>query len=506
MSTKTRKKTWPGILAAALLIASILPLPAAASGVGVTINGTPVAFGGSSGAPFIDSSSRTQVPLRTTMEAYGCDVSWDSGSRTAVITYNDKTVKVPVGARYITVNGRSVAIDTAAQIVNGRTYLPIRPVLEAFGGYVSWDNATSSIIVDSTSPLVQVHFLDVGQGDSILIDAGDTEMLIDASVADMGPTVVSDIKPYVDGNLDYLVATHPDADHIGGMASVFNAYDIGEVIESGCPGTTATYSLYVSKRDAEKCPCVTDDDMTISLGASGAYVKFIETGDPLNDPNDASVVCELVYGNCKVVFTGDMGDNIEQANLSKFEDVNVLKVGHHGSSSSSCEAFLSVVRPEYAVISYGRSNDYGHPHYKTLQRLSKYTSKILGTGKSGTITLSTNGKAYNINKSNYLALSDAGNYNSGTGNSSGSAVSTGAPSTSVTDNLTASLIVGKSPSSATGSSSDVTATYIANSNTGKFHRSNCSSVARMSPKNKVAYSTREAAIADGYIPCKICNP
>lgn len=500
-----KKKRFAWLITAAMLVTSIMPISASAASVGVTINGSPVAFTESSGSPFIDASSRTQVPLRATMEAYGCDVSWDNSSRSAVVKYNGKTVTVPVGSNTIKINGNTVKTDTAAQIVNGRTYLPIRPVLEAVGGYVSWDNASSSVTVDSYAPIIKVHFLDVGQGDSILIDSGETEMLIDASVAKMGSTVVSDIKPLVDGDLDFVVATHPDADHIGGMGDVFDAFEIGTVIDSGCPGTTQTYNNYVSKRDSEGCVHTEDDDFSVSLG-NGAFVKFIETGDTFTNPNDSSVVCELVYGNCKVLFTGDMSESIERINLSKFEDVDILKVGHHGSSSSSCDDFLNIVRPEYAVASYSVGNSYGHPHIAALTRLFNHGSKVLGTGKSGDITLTTNGKAYNFDKSNYLVKSDAGNYSpapatttttpSQTGNSSGSnsgssSSSSGSSSTVVPD---------------TSSSNNITATYIGNKNTGVFHESTCSSVSRMSAKNKVTLSSRDAAIAAGYRPCNRCNP
>lgn len=119
----------------------------AAPAVNVVINGTPVTFTESSGAPFIDNNNRTLVPMRVVMEQYGCTVSWDQSTKTASVVAGDTTVLVPIGQSYITVNGEQRTIDAPAQIVSGRTYLPIRAVLEAFGANVGWDNTNRSVTV-----------------------------------------------------------------------------------------------------------------------------------------------------------------------------------------------------------------------------------------------------------------------------------------------------------------------------------------------------------------------
>lgn len=131
------------ILIVLMLASSVFAAPA----VNVVINGTPVTFTESSGAPFIDNNNRTLVPMRIVMEQYGCTVSWDQSTKTASVTAGDTTVLVPIGQSYITVNGEQRTIDAPAQIVSGRTYLPIRAVLEAFGANVGWDNANRSVTV-----------------------------------------------------------------------------------------------------------------------------------------------------------------------------------------------------------------------------------------------------------------------------------------------------------------------------------------------------------------------
>lgn len=153
-------------------------------------------------------------------------------------------VEVPIGAPYLLVNGKRVEMDTTAQIVDTRTYLPIRPVMEAFGAYVTWDNANRLVVIKTGSNLLRVHFLDVGQGDCILIDCGETEVLIDGGNNGAGDEVVSYLTPYIDGKLDYLIATHPDADHVGGLDAVLEAFEVGEVIDSGRKSDTDTYKDY----------------------------------------------------------------------------------------------------------------------------------------------------------------------------------------------------------------------------------------------------------------------
>ena len=231
-----RKKAgaWPVFLVLALLLSLlVLPAQAAEEAIGVTINGTPVTYDDGYGRPFVDAAGRTQVPFRLTMETFGCSVDWDNDTRTAVAEKDGTKVEVPVGRDYLIINGKRADIDTTAQLVDGRVYLPIRPVLEAFDASVTWNSKDHLVVVTTGSSLVRVYFLDVGQGDATLIDCGETEVLIDGGTNSAGKDVVAAIAPYIDGKLDYVIATHPDADHVGGLDAVLAAFEVGEVIDSG---------------------------------------------------------------------------------------------------------------------------------------------------------------------------------------------------------------------------------------------------------------------------------
>lgn len=397
------------VFVTAVLLCSVLLLPAGAAGpVAVTINGTSVPFDSTYGYPFIDKAGRTQVPFRLTMETFGCTVSWENDTRTAIAQKDGVTVRVPIGQAYILVNGNKVVTDTTAVISNTRTYLPIRAVFEAFGAYVTWDNASRCVVVTTGGTLVRVYFLDVGQGDAALIDCGKTEVLIDGGDNKAGPTVVSYLAPYVDEKLDYVIATHSDADHVGGLDDVFAAYDVGEVIDSGRAASSAAYKDYRTAAQAEPgCTFSTDEDRVLPLG-NGTLLSILETGDAWSNANDSSVVAELICGDVTVLFTGDISQTVERSALSLFGDVDVLKVAHHGSAASSCAEFLSVVKPEYAVASYQVGNRYHHPTGDALQRLFACGATVYGTGKSGSIVLTTDGHTYSFNTSTALTAADAG--------------------------------------------------------------------------------------------------
>ena len=401
-------KRMGAFLLSAALVLSLLILPAGAAGaeVSVTIDGVPVAFDDNYGHPFLDKAGRTQVPFRLTMETFGCSVYWNQSTWTAVAEKDGTRVEVPIGESYLLVNGKRVLMDTTAQLVGTRTYLPIRPVLEAFGAYVTWDATQNQVVVTTGSSLVRVHFLDVGQGDATLIDCGEVEVLIDGGNNGAGEAVVNYLTPYIDGKLDYIIATHPDADHVGGLDAVLAAFEVGEVIDSGISSDTATYRDYWAAVQAENCTVSYDEDRIIALSPMAA-LSIIETGDSWPDANDCSVVAQLTCGNIQILFTGDMTQTVEKALLPLFGDIDVLKVAHHGSSTSTCAEFLEVVKPEYAIISYGQ-NSYGHPTAQTLERLFDVGATVYGTGKCGPIVLTTNGWTYSFNTSVALTSSDAG--------------------------------------------------------------------------------------------------
>ena len=400
---------WKRILPLLLALTLCLPVAAGATQtVGVTIDGQTVAFDDTYGYPFLDEAGRTQVPFRVTLESFGCTVSWNNDTRTAIAEKDGVVVEVPIGQAYILENGRQVPIDTTSRIREDRTYLPIRAVLEAFGAYVTWDEEARQVRATTGMPLVRVHFIEVGQGDASLIDAGELEVLIDGGTNKAGPRLVEYLRGHVDGVLDYVIATHPDHDHIGGLDDVLTAFQVGEIIDSGYPNTTQSWVDYWAAVEAEPdCLLSFDEDRIIPLNET-AYLEIIETGDHWTASNDMSVIAQLVCGEVEVLFTGDMTATAERESLSLFRDVDVLKIGHHGSKTSTSQEFLDVIRPEYAVASYKQGNSYGHPTAVVLQRLFDMGTTVYGTGKSGNVVLTTNGLDYSFNTTNALTIHDAG--------------------------------------------------------------------------------------------------
>ncbi len=370
----------------------------AETGTGIKIEGVNVQFSDATGIPFVDSNARTQVPFRVTLEKFGAAVDWDNVNRIAIAEKNGTVVKIPIGENYILKNNMRFNTDTSALIKDGKTYLPIRPVLEALGGNVGWDNTTKTVLVTSGLEL-KVHFIDVGQGDSIFIDYGDFDILIDAGDNNQGNTVVSYLKSLNTDDIEIMVATHPDADHIGGLDDVLEAFQVEQIIDSGVVHTTKTYEDYldaVLKEKESGAIIIKDDDMSFDLGND---IKFevIETGDDNGSNNNNSVVSRLVYGDVEFLFTGDMESEAEKEILDKHIEADILKVGHHGSSSSSSREFLKLVKPEVAVISYAEDNKYGHPHLETLVALgSSNVKNIYDTANSGHIIISTDGNTYQV--------------------------------------------------------------------------------------------------------------
>ncbi|MDM5230328.1 MBL fold metallo-hydrolase [Lysinibacillus pakistanensis] len=245
---------------------------------------------------------------------------------------------------------------------------------------------------------MRVHFLDVGQGDSIFIESANGKtMLVDGGVKGAGQQVVSYLKELGINKLDIVVATHPDADHIGGLIPVLqSSIDIGQFYDSGKVHTSQTFEEMLTLIDTKNIPyhvpttgenIAFDDDLT---------VKVLNANEHATDNNDASIVLKMVYGNVSFLLTGDAGIALEKDMLQNDVQATVLKAGHHGSNTSSSEKFIQAVHPEVTVLSYGEGNKYGHPHAEVVERLQAVGSKIYATAEAGTVIVSTDGVNYDV--------------------------------------------------------------------------------------------------------------
>lgn len=253
---------------------------------------------------------------------------------------------------------------------------------------------------------MQVDFIDVGQGDCTLITTADTVILIDGGEVGKAQTVINFLRNKNIDKIDCCIATHPHSDHIGSLSKVFDEFTIVDVIMPDVPEsiipTTTTYEKFLESlsRNAENViPAESGDvhnygDLKIEILAPvGVY----------DDLNNMSVVSRVTYGNTSVMITGDAetvseNDMIKKADSDFYADI--LKVGHHGSKTSSGDKWLQAVSPKFAVISCGTDNDYGHPHKQLVNRLEKYEIEYYRTDLVGDIAFESDGN-------NFVLLSEA---------------------------------------------------------------------------------------------------
>ena len=246
-----------------------------------------------------------------------------------------------------------------------------------------------------------IHFIDVGQGDSILLNLGETEVLIDGG--EKSPGVLSYLDDYVEGSLEVVVTTHPHADHIGGLIAVLNAFEVDEIWLNGEATTSQTYLQFMSAVNAEGAQVFTARRGG-TIHAGSLTFSVLNPADLSGSINDNSIVLNLRYGEVDLLFDGDAEQQAEASMLATgiVPDLDVLKVGHHGSRTASSIQFLEVARPECAIYMAEQGNSYGHPHEETITNLCEIGAEIYGTDIHGTITITTDGVTYTVLPSNNL--------------------------------------------------------------------------------------------------------
>lgn len=256
------------------------------------------------------------------------------------------------------------------------------------------------IILDNSrlKPL-QVSFLDVGQGDAIFIESPvGNQVLIDGGVGRGVLRVLGAEMPFYDRTLDLIIGTHPDADHIGGLSFVLDRYRVTGILTDQGQSDTEAFDLFNKASQQEEAKLIEGVNGTrISLGG-GAVLDIIypDVGLKASNTNDGAVVAVLRYGSNSFLLTGDISQSVENYLAQKFGsniDIDVLKLAHHGSNTSSSDYFLQTTSPDWAVISAEKDSRYGHPHEEVLERLEAQEISYINTADEGTITFFSDGKS-----------------------------------------------------------------------------------------------------------------
>lgn len=316
-----------------------------------------------------------------------------------------------------------------------------------------------------------VHFIDVGQADAALILCDGQSMLIDGGNADDSSLMYSYLSRLGITYLDYVIGTHAHEDHIGGIAGALNYASVGQVF---CPVTSYTTRAFdnfvkaVQNRGRSiTVPSVGD---RFNLGSADCHILGVNSAE---DTNESSIVMKITYGNTSFLFTGDAEREAENLILNSGFDIkaDVLKVGHHGSASSTSYYWLRQIAPRYAVISVGQGNSYGHPTETVLSRLRDADVTTYRTDLQGDIICTSNGQTVTFQV----------NRNENTDTFGG---------------------IGGNSTQQGGIQS-----YVLNTNSMKFHDASCSSAQKISRKNRKDYTgSRDDLINQGYSPCGYCHP
>lgn len=323
----------------------------------------------------------------------------------------------------------------------------------------------NTIVANIQENNLTMHFIDVGQGDSTLIIFPNKESaLIDAGTRAGRKDLVKHLKGLKVNKIDYLIGTHPHEDHIGGLPEVIRNFEIGKVYLPNKTNNTAIFEELLNE--------IKNHDLKISEGKTGVNIidskdlKFniIGPSKEYSDINNNSIVTKITYKDFSAIITGDAE---KQAELDMIEEghnlkANILRLGHHGSNTSSTEEFLNQVNPEYGIISLGRDNNYGHPHREVLELLEEKNIIALRTDELGNITIQTDGIKINF-------LTD---------------ISGNKP---VNNNRDINL---KEDS------------YIGNLNSKIFHVEDCNSLPNR--ENQIIFSSIEEALEEGYKPHSVC--
>lgn len=352
------------------------------------------------------------------------------------------------------------------------------------------EKSTALAAGDSESAPFSATMLNVGQGLSVLIQSDGHNMLYDGGNRAHSSYVVAYLQQHGIDSLDYMVASHYDEDHIAGLVGVLNTTPVSTIL---CPDYQADSKIYESfvKGEETSGAQIEHPDAGEEYLLGDAKIEVLQDDSSLEEANNRSIAVKVSYDTFSMLLTGDAEQEAEEEMICSGQDLHadLYVAGHHGSSSSSSQDFLTAVDPSYVWISCGAYNSYGHPHKETMEKLEKDGIQMFRTDRQGEVSVYTDGNSY------WFSTTPSDDWKSGN-------EEMGAEGQDGTVTIAETVTGGSEENSP-----DSADTYILNTHTLKFHRTGCEAVEKMSERNKeVSHLSREELIKEGYSPCGTCNP
>ena len=358
------------------------------------------------------------------------------------------------------------------------------------------ENTSSTVTETELAPepgeLLTVHFIDVGQADSALIQCGGQTALIDGGNVEDSSLLISYLNKLSIDFLDYMICSHAHEDHVGGLSAPLSVIGVGAVYAPKTESDSSAYATFKSKAAGQGLDIIrpsTGDKLSIGNCSLEFFAPTTENPDDLNN---TSIMCKVSYGNTSFLFTGDAEREEELDIIDQGCDLNadILKVGHHGSVTSTSYIFLREVAPKYAVISVGKGNGYGHPTEEALSRLRDAGVQTFRTDMQGDIIAESDGENISLTPSrNPDARTNPTEAESGDDSGMKSYHNEGGAT-----NVSGGEVDG----------SEAETVYIGNINTKKFHLPTCHSLPM--EKNRIYVNSREEIVNMGYSACGNCRP
>lgn len=349
-----------------------------------------------------------------------------------------------------------------------------------------------------------IHFLDVGQGQAILLKQGDYEILVDGGGQGRSSFVVSYLKELGVETIDLMVATHFDDDHIAGLIGVMNVFPVEQILCGSSPKDTRVCHSFIQTIKGKNIPALTP-------GIGDRFVvgsMVLNIVGPLKyhneDNNDDSIISKINFFNISILIGGDTSSDVEQDLVYQNLKADLMLANHHGSKDSNSKSWLKHISPQFVVISCGVNNTYGFPSQETLTRINNIKAEIFRTDELGTILFQSDGETITpLTKAIPEITETSGSEKASAGDDKEANIITGQP---IGHEETAS-IVNEATEEITEKVNPETSNFVLNMKSKKFHKPGCSAVAKMKAKNRLdTTDTRDNIISRGYQPCKICKP